>query len=117
MLETMIGREGGLADEITKFTLPLTGAFYFIPSAERLAALGDDRRAWRSQEGGKGQGDQNVPPPSISDSRLADPRTARLFTLVTDATLAALTEPEATDTFGPWRRPLLHLSVERLPPV
>jgi putative iron-dependent peroxidase len=45
MLDSMVGREDGPADELTKFTRPLTGAFYFIPSAESLAALGDDRRA------------------------------------------------------------------------
>jgi putative iron-dependent peroxidase len=44
MLDSMIGREGGAPDRLTSFTRPLTGAFYFIPPAESLAALGDDRR-------------------------------------------------------------------------
>ncbi len=39
MLDSMVGH-GGPADELTRFTRPLTGAYYFIPSAERLAAFG-----------------------------------------------------------------------------
>jgi putative iron-dependent peroxidase len=45
MLDSMIGRPDGTQDRLTNFTRPLTGAFYFIPSAESLAALGDDHRA------------------------------------------------------------------------
>ena len=40
MLESMIGVGGGPADELTTVTRPLTGAYYFVPSAEALAALG-----------------------------------------------------------------------------
>jgi len=44
MLESMIGSTGGPADQLTSFTRALTGAYYVIPSADRLAALaGDDR--------------------------------------------------------------------------
>ncbi len=39
MLESMAGRAGGPADELTRFTRPRSGAYYFIPSAEGLAAL------------------------------------------------------------------------------
>ena len=40
MLDSMVGRDGP-ADELTRFTRPLTGAYYFIPSAEDLAMLGE----------------------------------------------------------------------------
>jgi porphyrinogen peroxidase len=40
MLESMIGRGDGPADRLTAFTRPVTGAYYFVPSADRLAALG-----------------------------------------------------------------------------
>ncbi len=40
MLDSMIGRDGGPADRLTAFTRPLTGAYYVVPSAERLAAAG-----------------------------------------------------------------------------
>ena len=39
MLDSMVGRNGP-PDQLTRFTRPLTGAYYVIPSAERLAALG-----------------------------------------------------------------------------
>ena len=45
MLESMIGRGGSPIDRLTTFTRPVTGAYYMIPSADRLAALGEDRRA------------------------------------------------------------------------
>jgi len=45
MLDSMVGRDGDAPDALTSFTRPLTGAFYFVPSAESLAALGEDRRA------------------------------------------------------------------------
>jgi porphyrinogen peroxidase len=44
MLESMIGRGGGPPDRLTSFTRALTGAYYVIPSADRLAALGGDAR-------------------------------------------------------------------------
>jgi porphyrinogen peroxidase len=45
MLEAMIGTDGGPRDDLTSFTRPLTGAYYVIPSADRLAAFGPDERA------------------------------------------------------------------------
>ncbi len=39
MLDSMVGR-GGPRDELTRSTRALTGAYYVIPSAERLAASG-----------------------------------------------------------------------------
>lgn len=39
MLDSMLGLPDGRADELTRFTRPVTGAYYFIPSAERLAGL------------------------------------------------------------------------------
>jgi len=40
MLESMIGLGDGPPDQLTTVTRPLTGAYYFVPSAEALAALG-----------------------------------------------------------------------------
>jgi porphyrinogen peroxidase len=45
MLESMIGRTDGPPDELTSFTRALTGAYYVIPSADRMAALAGDDRA------------------------------------------------------------------------
>ena len=42
MLDSMVGRGTGPRDELTRFTNALTGAYYVIPSAERLAAFGED---------------------------------------------------------------------------
>jgi putative iron-dependent peroxidase len=39
MLESMAGLRGGVRDELTRFTTPLTGAYYFVPSVEDLALL------------------------------------------------------------------------------
>ena len=36
MLESMAGFRGGTRDAITRFTQPLTGAYYFVPSIESL---------------------------------------------------------------------------------
>src|SRR5262245_17547996 len=44
MLESMVGR-GGPPDALTRFTRPISGAYYVIPSADALAALGADERA------------------------------------------------------------------------
>ena len=38
MLDSMVGR-GGPRDELTRFTHPLTGAYYFVPSSAALAAI------------------------------------------------------------------------------
>ena len=43
MLDSMVGRGGGPMDMLTQFTRPLTGAYYVIPAAERLAAFGEGR--------------------------------------------------------------------------
>jgi porphyrinogen peroxidase len=45
MLSSMVGLDGGPRDQLTQFTHPLTGAYYVIPSADRLAAFGLDARA------------------------------------------------------------------------
>jgi putative iron-dependent peroxidase len=42
MLEAMIGVDGEPADRLTTVTRAVTGAYYVIPSADRLAALGGD---------------------------------------------------------------------------
>jgi porphyrinogen peroxidase len=39
MLESMIGGRGGPADRLTTFARAVSGAYYVIPSADRLAAL------------------------------------------------------------------------------
>jgi putative iron-dependent peroxidase len=36
MLESMAGLNGGIRDALTRYTHPLTGAYYFVPSIERL---------------------------------------------------------------------------------
>jgi porphyrinogen peroxidase len=40
MLSSMTGSEGGQRDALTRYTRPLTGAYYFVPSAESLLAVG-----------------------------------------------------------------------------
>src|SRR5438034_1203416 len=39
MLESMAGLAGGVRDALTRYTRPLTGAYYFIPSTEALRLL------------------------------------------------------------------------------
>jgi porphyrinogen peroxidase len=39
MLESMAGSDGAAPDALTRFTRPLTGAYYFIPSIESLRLL------------------------------------------------------------------------------
>jgi porphyrinogen peroxidase len=50
MLESMIGRGGSPIDRLVTVTRPLTGAYYMVPSADRLAALGEDRRTEDPEE-------------------------------------------------------------------
>ncbi len=40
MLESMVGTTGGGRDELTEYTHAMTGAYYFVPSTEALAAFG-----------------------------------------------------------------------------
>jgi len=44
MLESMIGVHDGLRDDLTRFSRPQSGAYYVIPSADRLAAFGEGSR-------------------------------------------------------------------------
>ena len=44
MLDSMIGRGSGPRDELTRFTRAISGAYYVIPSADRLAAFGKQQR-------------------------------------------------------------------------
>jgi len=44
MLQAMLGDDGGPRDQLTQFTKPLTGAYYVVPSADRLAAFGLNER-------------------------------------------------------------------------
>jgi len=44
MLESMIGHGGAPIDRLTTVTRAVTGAYYMIPSADALAARGEDRR-------------------------------------------------------------------------
>ena len=39
MLESMAGLTNGLRDELTRYTRPVTGAYYFVPSLDDLAAF------------------------------------------------------------------------------
>jgi putative iron-dependent peroxidase len=45
MLESMAGLKSGARDALTRYTNPLTGAYYFVPSTESL------RDAGAAQEG------------------------------------------------------------------
>ena len=42
MLERMAGLDGGTRDALTRYTRPLTGAYYFIPSTDSLRRAGGD---------------------------------------------------------------------------
>ena len=42
MLESMAGLVTGARDALTRFTHPLTGAYYFVPSVESLRRLRGD---------------------------------------------------------------------------
>jgi putative iron-dependent peroxidase len=42
MLESMAGLVTGQRDALTRYTKPLTGAYYFVPSTEAIAALAPD---------------------------------------------------------------------------
>ena len=44
MLESMVGLPSGERDALTRYARALTGAYYFMPSAERLAAFGGKRQ-------------------------------------------------------------------------
>jgi putative iron-dependent peroxidase len=41
MLESMVGPDGGTRDSLARYTRPLTGAYYFVPSTESLRAVID----------------------------------------------------------------------------
>lgn len=45
MLESMIGAGDGSPDALTSVARAISGAYYFIPSADRLAALSAEDRA------------------------------------------------------------------------
>ena len=42
MLESMAGIESGARDALTRYTRPLTGAYYFVPSADLLRGSGPE---------------------------------------------------------------------------
>jgi putative iron-dependent peroxidase len=43
MLESMAGLVTGVRDALTRYTTPLTGAYYFVPCVERLRDRSADR--------------------------------------------------------------------------
>jgi putative iron-dependent peroxidase len=45
MLESMAGLAGGVRDALTRYTRPLSGAYYFVPSTESLRQLIGDLTA------------------------------------------------------------------------
>jgi putative iron-dependent peroxidase len=45
MLESMAGLVTGTRDALTRFTQPLTGSYYFVPAAESLRRLRDNKAA------------------------------------------------------------------------
>jgi putative iron-dependent peroxidase len=40
MLESMAGMDNGVRDELTMYTTPLTGSYYFVPSTQDLRRWG-----------------------------------------------------------------------------
>jgi porphyrinogen peroxidase len=44
MLESMVGLDDGTRDALTRYTRPLTGAYYFVPSTESLRGVIDAAR-------------------------------------------------------------------------
>jgi putative iron-dependent peroxidase len=42
MIERMAGTEGGIRDALTRYSTPLTGAYYFIPSVDALRRFAPD---------------------------------------------------------------------------
>jgi porphyrinogen peroxidase len=42
MLESMAGVADGVRDDLTRYTKPVTGAYYFVPAAESLLAFSDE---------------------------------------------------------------------------
>jgi putative iron-dependent peroxidase len=45
MLESMAGLKTGARDALTRYTKPVTGAYYVIPSIESIAGLAGDALA------------------------------------------------------------------------
>ena len=41
MLESMAGLTGGVRDALTRYTRPLAGAYYFVPSTESLRRISE----------------------------------------------------------------------------
>lgn len=41
MLESMVGMRSGVRDALTRYTQPLTGAYYFVPSTQSLRRCGE----------------------------------------------------------------------------
>jgi putative iron-dependent peroxidase len=39
MLESMAGLKTGMRDALTRYTHPLTGAYYFVPSTDALRSI------------------------------------------------------------------------------
>ena len=49
MLESMSGRGGGARDALTRYTRPVTGAYYFVPCLEAIRAATGTRASSRSR--------------------------------------------------------------------
>jgi putative iron-dependent peroxidase len=41
MLDSMAGRTSGVRDALTRYTRPVSGAYYFVPSLEAIRRYGD----------------------------------------------------------------------------
>jgi hypothetical protein len=50
MLESMVGAREAPIDRLTTVTRPITGDYYFVPSADALAARGTNERTDPPQE-------------------------------------------------------------------
>jgi putative iron-dependent peroxidase len=55
MLESMAGLLNGTRDALTRYTEPLTGSYYFVPSVESLRRLRDDEEASVTASGTAGK--------------------------------------------------------------
>jgi putative iron-dependent peroxidase len=43
MLESMAGKADGVRDALTRYTRPITGAFYFVPSTQSIRAFATEQ--------------------------------------------------------------------------
>jgi putative iron-dependent peroxidase len=72
MLDSMVGRGDDPPDKLTSFTRAVTGAYYVVPAADRLAAFGGQRTGDAPQPTSSA-GPETAPPPG-AESKQRGPR-------------------------------------------